>query len=230
MGMDLYTYKRSNEGHSVTLDIRYLEAYKKMFPDDVVKIERGISVGARHTMMNEPHPEDPKYIFFGEEDDGMYYAKKKHIDARDNAFKLLYSSDSSDKKAYSRLNKRCDKLQKKLMKKAALRVIPEESFEDLCFDTGYTFTEIGYIRKPFRHYSTPTEENDGVVTLKTDNATGVDWKVVSELMGCVDESSAAIFDIKVARVLKQHVGDKVDWQKQVINQMRSKEVFVSLDW
>jgi len=230
MGMDLYTYKRSEDGNQVILSIHYLEAYKKMFPEDVVNIQREIPYETRMKIIKEPHPEKPKYIYFGEETEGMYYAKSKHIDARDKELRLLYSISSSDKKAYSCINKRCDKLQKKLMKKAALRVIPEESFEDLCFDTGYTFTEIGYIRKPFRHYSTPTEENDGVITLKTDNATGVDWKVVSELMGCVDESSAAIFDIKVARVLKQHVGDKVDWQKQVINQMRSKEVFVSLDW
>lgn len=230
MGMDLYTYKRSDEGHQVTLSIRYLEAYKTMFPDDVVKVERGISYEARLKIQNEPHPEKPKYIFFGEETEGMYYAKKKHIEARDSALKLLYSVDSRNKKSYSRINKRYDNLQKKLMKKSVLRVIPEELIEDLLFETGYKFAEIGYIRKPFRHYSTPIEETDGVVTLTADNTTGVDWKVVSELLGCGDDSFAAIFDIKVARALKQHVGDKVEWQKQVINLMRTKEVFVSIDW
>jgi len=230
MGMDLYTYKRSDEGHQVTLNIRYLEAYKTMFPDDVVKVERGISYETRLKIQDEPHPEKPKYIFFGEETEGMYYAKLKHIDARDKALKMLYGSHFNDEKKMTRLNKRYDRLQKKLMKKSILRAFPEELIEDLSFETGYTFTEVGYIRKPFRHYSTPIEENDGVVTLTTDNATGVDWKVVSELMGCGDDSSAAIFDIKVARDLKKHVGEKVAWQQQVINQMRTKGVFVTLDW
>lgn len=230
MGMDLYTYKRSDEGTNVTLTIGYLEAYKAKFPDDNVKIIRDIPYNRLQKISEESHPKHAKFVLFGQEPDGLYYAKKRHIDARDTAYDEYIACDWNDKKLRKRLNKRFEKLQKRLMKKAKVRKISDDLLEDISFETGYKFAEIGYIRKPFRHYSTePVVEGD-VITISVDNFAGVDWAHVTELLGCGDDSFAAIFDIKLARDLKKFVGEKTAWQQHVINNLKDPEVFVAMDW
>ena len=101
--------------------------------------------------------------------------------------------------------------------------------EELTFTTGYKFDEVGYIRKPFRHYSTEPIVNGDEIVLTVDNFTGVDWNYVTGLLKCGD-AFAAIFDIEVAKTLLPVVGKKEYWKSLVIDKLNDPDVFVAMDW
>ena len=125
MGMDLYTYKRSKTGSELTITIPYLEAYKAKFPGDDVVVHRGLAWKHREELTKLPHPEHPEHMWFGEEEDGMYYAKQEYIDARDAAYDKWMSCRWDDDELVEKMEQEFDKNQAILMENSIVRQYPE---------------------------------------------------------------------------------------------------------
>lgn len=106
--------------------------------------------------------------------------------------------------------------------------------DDPLLSCEFEVEELGYMRKPFRHHTTPVRVEGNTVILSTDNFAGVDRDKVAALMGphAADASIATFLAADVARLqaLAEHCAEPQRWEQVVLDTMGSPDVVTVIDW
>ena len=116
------------------------------------------------------------------------------------------------------------------------QVISIEDSSKYIYQDGWTIIceveEIGYIRKPFRHYDTPTKNDDESITIYIDNFTGVDQSINEVLGSKACENCYLILNnnnLDIAKKLGNYCYDKEEWFNNVTSKLFDNN-FTIIDW
>ena len=116
--------------------------------------------------------------------------------------------------------------------------LPESFYRYLdSYDCTILVDEIAYQRKPFRHESTESKQEDGKVVIYIDNWTGLGEKAYEVLNKYAEEhtswSSPSFIstDIGILTELASYSNDPTFWNEKILNPLRNNSnIIVNIDW
>ena len=188
MGMDLYKYKatKTSDDELLFIGTKLTEKELSFFENFEIVIENDVDMDKVSEFAKEKFNTEIVELFYSFEGENTYLLKmneKTYTDLNnleknmneadeyedyDKFSKIMETKIVSIERDISKYTEKGKDIEIKYGTLYLMKDVPmQEEFYIKC-----NRDEVGYMRKPFRHYSTPTKSENGTTTLYIDNTTG----------------------------------------------------------
>jgi len=88
------------------------------------------------------------------------------------------------------------------------------------------FKTLGYMRKPFRHYSTQIKSESNCIVINTDNFTGSDISSITKIIGDTGDCVFTYDDLEKVKMLGKFCYSEEEWVKNFVFPFNKDSVLV----